>query len=122
MTPETELAAAARPSRHAGSPCPHCGAPSVHRSHRKGLTERLLAVVGARIRRCHSCNVRFARFFNSAIYVDDARRALHRMALIFLMLAGMACVIVLMLWLMNKQAAIGPSDCRHRGPFGAPLG
>ena len=97
------------PRRH-GSICPNCGTPGVHRSHRKGLTERLLSLAGARVRRCHACNVRFARLFSSTVYIDDARRALRRAAILFLMLAGAALVLLVMLWLMNKQAAIGPSD------------
>jgi hypothetical protein len=62
------------------------------------------------VRRCHACNVRFARLFSSAVYIDDARRALRRAAILFLMLAGAALVLLVMLWLMNKRAAIGPSD------------
>jgi len=112
--PEANPAVAASPpnalSRHEGSPCPNCGSASVHRSHRKGLTERLLALVGARIRRCHACNVRFARLIKSAVYIDDARRVLRRAALLLLMIAGAALILALMLWLMNKQAAIGPSE------------
>ena len=81
------------------------------------MSERLLAIVGARIRRCHACNVRFALLFNSVIYIDDGRRALRRVALLLLlMLAGAALVILVMLWFMNKQAAIGPSDCRLVAP------
>ena len=99
------------PSRHEGSACPSCGSPSVHRSHRKGITEFLLAVVGGRIRRCHTCNARFARIFSSAVYVDDARRIIVRAALLLLMLAAAAVVVLVMLWFMKKQAAIGPSDC-----------
>jgi len=98
-------------TRHEGSLCPNCGALSVHRSHRKGTTEHLLAVVGARMRRCHSCNVRFARLFFSNVYMDDARRALRRLALLLIMLVGAGLVILVMLWFMRKQAAIGPSDC-----------
>jgi proteasome lid subunit RPN8/RPN11 len=98
-------------ARHEGSLCPNCGALSVHRSHRKGATEHLLAVVGARMRRCHSCNVRFARLFFSNVYMDDARRALRRLALLLIMLVGAGLVILVMLWFMKKQAAIGPSDC-----------
>ena len=104
--PETPSA----PSRHEGTSCPSCGALSVHRSHRKGITERLLALVGAKIRRCHACNARFARLFNSAVYIDDARRALVRAAILLLMLAGTTVVVLVMLWFMRKQAAIGPSD------------
>jgi hypothetical protein len=116
MTPETPQPAPvpappkAAPSRHEGGICPNCGTPGVHRSHRKGLTERLLTLVGARVRRCHACNVRFARLFSSTVYINDARRVLRRAAILFLMLAGAALVLVVMLWLMHKQAAIGPSD------------
>lgn len=98
------------PTRHEGSPCPNCGAPAVHRSHRKGFTEHLLAVVGAHIRRCHTCNARFARLFASTVYIYDARRALRRAAFVLLMLAGAALILFVMLWIMHKQAAIGPSD------------
>jgi hypothetical protein len=99
------------PSRHQGSLCPNCGAMNVHRSHRKGTTEHLLALVGGKVRRCHICNVRFVRLFASSVYIDDARRALRGLALLLLMLAGAALVILVMLWFMKKQAAIGPSDC-----------
>jgi hypothetical protein len=108
MTPETPPP----PARHPGSFCPRCGTPTVHRSHRKGLTEHLLALVGARVRRCHACNTRFARLFTSTVYIEDARRVLRRAAILFLMLAGAALVLAVILWFMNKQAAIGPSDGR----------
>jgi hypothetical protein len=97
-------------SRREGSPCPNCGVFRVYRSRRKGITERLLAVVGANLRRCHACNVRFAMLFNSAVYIDDARRALRRLALLFGILVGAALIVLVMLWFMKKQAAIGPSD------------
>jgi hypothetical protein len=116
MTPETPPSA----TRHEGSICPSCGAPGVHRSHRKGFTERLLALVGARVRRCHACNVRFARLFSSTVYIDDARRVLRRVSLVFLMLAGAALVLIIMLWLMHKQAAIGPSDVLLQVPAHTP--
>ena len=101
------------PSRHHGGICPNCGTPGVHRSHRKGLTERLLSLAGARARRCHAChacNGWFARLFSSTVHTDDARRALRRAAILLLMLAGAALVLLDMLWLMNKQAAISPSE------------
>jgi hypothetical protein len=60
--------------------------------------------------------VRFARVFSSAVYIDDARRLLRRIALFVLMLLGAALVIATMLWLMRKQAAIGPSDGRLAPP------
>jgi hypothetical protein len=102
MSPKTD--------RHEGSICPNCGAPNVHRSHRKGVTERLLSVVGARVRRCHACDVRFARLFSSVVYIADAGRLLRRASFLLLMLVGAVLVVLVMLWLMHKQAAIGPSD------------
>jgi len=98
-------------TRHEGGPCPNCGALNVHRSHRKRATEHLLAIVGAKIRRCHTCNVRFVRLFATPVYIDDVHRALRRVALLLLMIAGAAVVILTMLWFMKKQAPIGPSDC-----------
>ena len=98
-------------SRHEARSCPSCGALKVYRSRRKGITERLLAVVGARICRCRGCNVRFALLFNSALFIDDGRRALRRATLLLLlMLVGVARVGLAMLWFMGKQAAVGPSD------------
>ena len=117
MTPETPPQA---PARHEGGICPNCGAPAVHRSHRKGLTERLLSLAAARVRRCHACNVRFARLFSSTLYIVDIRRLLRRAAILFLMLAGAALVLVVMLWLMHKQAAIGPSDGSLKPPAHTP--
>lgn len=114
MASELKTSTTAEPNpvseRHQGSRCPNCGAPNVHRAHRRAFTEHLLALVGARTRRCHKCNVRFAWLFNSAIYIDDARRALRRAAVLVLMIIGAVLVMLIMLWLMNKQAAIGPSD------------
>lgn len=63
--------------------------------------------------RCHACNVRFARLFRSVVHIDNARRA----ATLLLMLAGAVLVPLVMLWLMNKQAAIGPSDALLEMPI-----
>ena len=79
----------------------------------------MLAIVGARIRRCHACSVRFAMLFNSAVYIDDGRRALRRATLLLLlMLAGVALVGLVLLWFTKKQAAVGPSDCLLTSPRG----
>jgi len=94
------------PSERRGSICPHCGTPRVHRSHSKGLTERLLLLVGARVRRCRACDVRFARLFGSTVYIDDARRV----AIVLFMAAGVVLVLITVLRLINEQAAIRSSD------------
>jgi len=84
-------------SRHEARSCPSCGAVKVYRSRR--------------ICRCRGCSVRFALLFNSALFIDDGRRALRRATLLLLlMLVGVARVGLAMLWFMGKQAAVGPSD------------
>jgi hypothetical protein len=88
-----------------GSVCPRCGTARVHRSHRRGVIERVLASTGATIRRCHACNVRFARLAKSTIYVEDGQRVLRRIGLIALMLVGSILVLGFLSWIMKKQAA-----------------
>lgn len=97
-------------SRHEGGICPSCGSPRAHRSHRKGLAERLLSIAGAKMRRCHACNIRYATLWHSTIYIDDARRALRRAAFVLLMIVGTLIVLATMMWLMNKQAAFTPTE------------
>ncbi|MEO8097069.1 MAG: hypothetical protein ABI811_05165 [Acidobacteriota bacterium] len=41
--------------------CPRCRSPRIHRSHRRTFLDRVLAGLGAEIRRCHDC--RFRRAF-----------------------------------------------------------
>jgi hypothetical protein len=38
--------------------CPKCASVRVHRSHRRGLAEWLLACLGGEILRCHDCRSR----------------------------------------------------------------
>ena len=42
--------------------CPKCKADRSHRSHRKGLWERLAALFAFHPYRCHACKHRFMRF------------------------------------------------------------
>ena len=97
------------PSEHSGSISPNCGTFRVHRSHCKGLTERLLFLLGARVRRCRACDVRFARLFGSTVYIDAARHVLRRVAILLFMAAGVVLVLITVLRLMNEQAALSPS-------------
>ena len=91
-------------------PCPRCGSPRVYRSHRRGLLERLLSLVGLKIRRCHACNLRFTRFGGSTLVIEDCERALRRLALVGLMAVGAVAVLAVMMWLNAKQAAFPPDQ------------
>ena len=46
--------------------CPKCKTHTADRSHRNGIMERLLHMVGYSPYRCHSCNLRFQHFRFSA--------------------------------------------------------
>ena len=105
MTDTSTERVSSLPQQCNGSVCPRCGTARVHRAHRRGIIERILASMGATIRRCHACNVRFARLAKSTIYVEDGQRVLQRLGLIALMLVGSILVLGFLSWIMNKQAA-----------------
>ncbi len=42
--------------------CPKCKSDRAHRSHRRGISEYLLAFVAVNAYRCHACAYRFLRF------------------------------------------------------------
>jgi hypothetical protein len=77
----------------------------VYRSHRRGFTERALSLAGLKIRRCHACNLRFARFGGSVALVQDVQRVLRRLAQLALVLLGAAFILATVLWLSARQAA-----------------
>lgn len=78
-----------------GGPCPKCGQLRVHRSHRKGFAERIIAAAASGgIRRCHACDVRFTRVGGSTVYVEDARSAL-RWAVVLAAGAGAVAAVLI---------------------------
>ena len=95
-----------RPSRQ---PCPQCGAKRVYRSQRRGFTERALALVGLKIRRCHACDLRFTRLGGSVLQMADVERLLRRLALMALMIGGLililAAVISYGIWRASQAEA-----------------
>jgi hypothetical protein len=130
--PQAPVASSGAPR---GRPCPLCGASRVYRSHRRGFTERLLALAGFKIRRCHACNVRFIRFGRSTILIADATRALRQLFLLALLLAGLAAVLAAVTWLTARHAASTPPEGAGQilwpetgghatlwGPSGEPIG
>lgn len=48
--------------------CPVCGNADIHRSHRRGLFERMLSLILLRPFRCMDCNKRFWRFARGKKY------------------------------------------------------
>lgn len=86
-------------------PCPRCGSTQVDRSHRRGFAERALSLLGLKIRRCHGCNLRFARLGSSAIWIEDVESLARKLAFLALMVAGTALLLALVAWLSVREAA-----------------
>ncbi|MGQ9635639.1 MAG: hypothetical protein ACUVXB_15515 [Bryobacteraceae bacterium] len=66
--------------------------------------------MGLKIRRCHACNLRFARLGGSTILVQDAERALRRVVRAAAVAAGAVGVLAVMLWLSAHQAGWGSGE------------
>lgn len=78
--------------------CPACGSLLKRKTRRRGLSEHLLVALGAQLRRCESCKVRYARIGRSAVYIGDlsvpVARGLAAALGIGVLSAGAAALIV----------------------------
>ena len=86
------------------SSCPRCGSERVRRSTRRGWVERLAVLAGARLRRCHRCNLRFIRVAGSTVLISDAQRFARKIGFLALMLVAALAVVAVIAWLMLHQA------------------
>jgi nitrate reductase NapE component len=86
--------------------CPACGALVNHRSHRRGLLERLIIYTGGRIRRCEACSARFVRFGSSAALMEDVRQMNQRAVALFLKLivltVGILGGLAFLVWVWTR--------------------
>ncbi len=78
--------------------CPHCGSDRLHQSHRRGGIERVLTVLGGKIRRCHSCRARHSWFGLTAIRLGDS--ATDRGVSGTLILGGGFVACIALVWFM----------------------
>ena len=79
--------------------CPQCGSTGVHRSRRRSRTERILALAGGRVRRCHGCNLRLLQIGGCLLRIDCARGAARRLGWVLWVAAGTALLLITILWL-----------------------
>ena len=86
--------------------CPRCGSARVQKSRRRGSLERLLGMLGARVRRCHACRVRYARWLGRTIYLESFRRSLRHYGRLVLVLGGTAVFLILLLWVVSRQSGV----------------
>lgn len=84
--------------------CPNCGSERLYRSRRRHPLERILAALGATMRRCHDCNHRYARFGHSMMSVRDLRTVSRKFCLVLTMAAAAVFIMVAILWFSHAQS------------------
>ena len=102
-------------------PCPKCGSIRVHRTHRRGLAERLLCLAGARVKTCHQCGLRFLRYHGLSLPMADTLRFFRRLSFLMVAIIGVVLVLVAIAWYGKRSAEeVGqvskPVDMRMEGP------
>ena len=90
--------------------CPKCGGDRIYRSRRRNLIEKVLALAGAKTRRCHACDARFVQLGGSLIRVTDVRAALGRIAFAGGVLIAAALVLAVILWIDRAQSNSAPES------------
>jgi hypothetical protein len=101
--------------------CPRCGSTQVHRSRRRGFDERFLVLLGGHLRRCGGCGYRFIRIRGITWNAPDSRRLGRTLMWGLLAALGAALIIVMMVWMTQRQAA-GPAADPNSRLRGAPFG
>jgi hypothetical protein len=90
--------------------CPRCGSTQAHRSRRRGLNERLLVLIGGRVRRCSGCGHRYISLGLLTLNAPDSRQVSRSLIWIILTVLGAAAVVVTMLWMTQRRDDGPPLD------------
>ena|SRR5438270_2628131 len=96
--------------------CPKCGSTKIHHSHRRTLSERAASVLGAKMKRCHECNVRFVQLHGSTLLGADFQVVIRRMAWIALTILALFAVLAAVVWFSGRQAAPSDSSANYPAP------
>lgn len=84
--------------------CPRCHSIRTRRSHRQGALDLMLASFGAKMRRCHDCNRRFAAFSRFCIPLGARGGGLSK-ALALALAFGAGWLLVL--WVVHRLGMQG---------------
>ncbi len=82
--------------------CPRCGSARVHRSHRKGASDRILGLFGARIRRCHDCRSRQAWFGPLGIPIEHGSAPATFLTQAAVVGGGFLICLLLLWWMISR--------------------
>ena len=94
--------------------CPRCKSERIHRSHRRGVLERLLSVLGLKARRCHECNTRFVAIGKSTLYRSDVEFVLRKISLVVLSAAAvLAAVMAVLCFSRTQETPSTPAAVHH---------
>jgi hypothetical protein len=90
--------------------CPRCGSTQAHRSRRRGYDERLLVLIGGRVRRCSACGHRYISLGLLTLNAPDSRQVGRTLTWIVLTVLGAVLVAAAMIWMTQRQAADPPPE------------
>jgi hypothetical protein len=96
--------------------CPKCGSQRIHRSHRRGAAEHLLAFLGLKPRRCHECNARFSTLGNSVLFRKDVDSLLRKVSAVVLAALAVFAVVSVVMWLSRRDALPPAAAVPRQGP------
>jgi len=81
--------------------CPRCGSERLYPSHRRGAGEKMLAALGAAIRRCHSCRARTCWIGLMPIRLGDNAKESSLSSGVAVVAGCMLC-IALLWWMITR--------------------
>jgi len=88
----------------AAAVCPKCKSTRVHRSHRRGLQDRVFSLLGGQLRRCHDCRTRQVGFEYLTVPLGIGQFNVERAAAFVLAVA--ICLIAA--WVLMKRLNLPP--------------
>jgi hypothetical protein len=85
--------------------CPKCGSNRVRRSRRRSMYDRLLARLGAHLRRCHDCRTRRAWFGIHSLPLWGANSVGAKLTSFSLVGSGLTACLLVVWWMILRIKA-----------------
>ena len=85
-----------------GHACRKCRSSHLHRSHRRGILDRVLSWFGAEIRRCSDCRRRYAWFKRFALPLPTAEPPSGRWREAAVLGSGFLACLAIIWWMITR--------------------
>jgi hypothetical protein len=90
--------------------CPGCGSEKLHRSRRRSRVEFALGLLGARMRRCHHCNLRLVDCGFGLVRVEALSRSTHTVYLAVAAVIAIVLVLGVIVWFGHIGLAVSANS------------